>query len=377
MTGRERFEAVIDGKKPDRPPVYFTAVACSVASAILGRPAYTGTDSLHFMEELSLFFGEQAHAEFEEKHLSDVTDLWRALDADAVREVWRSRMKPSKRIDENTLLFGDEDGEYIVKRFSPESQTYGTLFSTVKTREPEELILDLEKDLDASPELPVTGSLNTASSERLFAMMGKDIGRIIPGGNINFSFYDPVWLQALAIEPGPVKRWLMRNARCECAKIRAAAALGYRWFSGGGDLAGSAGPIISPQTFFDVFLPPVKLFADTCRELGVIYCYRTDGNLWPIFDQMFGTAAVQAYGEVDRDASMTVGAILERRPDLIVLGNTSSALLMNGTEREVREDTRRQLEEAGNGRFIPGPSNAVVHKTPVRNIFAMLEELRR
>ncbi|MDR1060615.1 MAG: hypothetical protein LBL83_05255 [Clostridiales bacterium] len=66
-----------------------------------------------------------------------------------------------------------------------------------------------------------------------------------------------------------------------------------------------------------------------------------------------------------------------RNPKLIVLGNTPSALLARGTEREVREDTRRQLEEAGGERFIPRPSNAVAHGTPVRNVMAMLEELHR
>jgi len=93
MTGHERFEAIIDGRKPDRLPIYFVAVACTVASEILGREAHTGADSLHFKEELSLLQGERAHLEFEEKHLEDVTALWHKLGVDVVREVWRSQYK--------------------------------------------------------------------------------------------------------------------------------------------------------------------------------------------------------------------------------------------------------------------------------------------
>ena len=379
MTGNERFNAVIDGKKPDKPPIYFTAVACTVASEILGYEAHTGTDSLHFKEELALFYGEQAHREFEEKHLDDVTRLWKILDVDVVREVWRSKMKPSKRLDEYTLLFGDENNEYMVKRFFPESQTYGVLKNTYRQPDSSELAEKLEHELAETPELPIMPGKKTlpGSVQKLFTRMGDNYGRIVSGGSLGFSIYNPNWLELLVYEPELVERYLLRHARRECQMIKNIAAQGYRWFSGGGDFAGNNGPFISPQSFREVFLRPIKLMADTCAELGAVYCYRSDGNLWPVFDDMFKTAGVQAYGEVDRDASMKVGAVLERCPHLIVLGNTSSALLVNGTEKQVREDTRCQLEEAANGRFIPGPSNAVVHGTPVRNVFAMLEELRK
>jgi hypothetical protein len=377
MTGRERFDAVIDGKRPDRLPIYFTAVACSVASEILGREVHTGADSLHFKEELALFLGSQAHVEFEEKHLEDVCELWRTLGVDVVREVWRRQMKPSRRIDEHTLLFGDENNEHIVKRYCPETQTYGIVHNTVRQMEPEKLAARLEKNLADTPELPCRPNAINESTEQLFLRMGAGYGQMVPGGGIDFSFYDPLWLELLVSEPELIKRWLMRHARRECRLVRQAAAQGFRWISGGGDLAGATGPIISPAVFRDVFVDPIKLVADTCAELGLIYCYRSDGNLWPIFDDLAGTAGIQAYGEVDRAATMTVGEVLKRSKKLIVLGNTSSALLAKGTEQQVRDDTRQQLEEAGGRRFIPGPSNAVVHGTPVRNLFAMLEELKK
>jgi len=207
--------------------------------------------------------------------------------------------------------------------------------------------------------------------------MGDNVGRIVPVPGVGFPFYDPSWLELSVTEPELIERWTMRAARYASNQIRRAAALGYRWFSGGGDMAGSGGPMISPQTFRNILARPLRLIADTCAELGVVYCYRSDGNLWPVFDDLFGETGIQAYGEADRDATMTVGAIRARNPKLIVLGNTSSALLVSGTERQVREDVRRQLDEAAGERFVSGLSNAVVHGTPVRNVYAMLEELKR
>jgi hypothetical protein len=67
-------------------PLFIPSAACTVASEILGRPAYGGADSLHFAEELSLFMGEAAHAEFEQKYYEDTAALARALRVDIVRD---------------------------------------------------------------------------------------------------------------------------------------------------------------------------------------------------------------------------------------------------------------------------------------------------
>ena len=88
-------------------------------------------------------------------------------------------------------------------------------------------------------------------------------------------------------------------------------------------------------------------------------------------------SGVQAFGEVDRSAGMTVAKIRAAHPNLIVLGNTASVLLHKGTKEEVKEDTRKQLEESEGINFIPGCSNAIVHGTPIRNIYAMIEEIEK
>ena len=377
MTGKQRFEAVMNHEKPDKLPLYIPTVASGVASEILGRPVITGADSLHFYEELSLFHGADAHAEFEEKLVADTADLLRALRVDVVRETWRCRSTPTKRLDEFTLLFGDPDGAHTVKRYFPEQDSYGVL-STTETPDADALAARLEESVREPLALPTKEeSLRSiASDRRLFDALRADaLGEIISGGGFGITMYDPALLMLCATEPDLLREVNMRESASEEARMRHLADAGYRWFNGGLDMASNEGTIYSPAAFRYIMLEPLRRFAAACAEKNTIFCYRTDGNIWSVFDDMFTEAGIQAYGEVDRDASMTVERVRAANENLVVLGNTSSAFLRLATPEEIREDTFRQLEGAKGTNFIPGPSNAIVQGTPAANIFAMVEAI--
>ena len=380
MTGKQRFEAVMNHQKSDKLPLFIPTVACTVASEILGRKAITGADSLHFAEELAICQGKDAHQEFEGRFYQDSADLHRALRVDIVRVTWRANGKAAKQLDENTLLFGDENGPHYIKRFYPESQTYGIVHDTRKPRSPEDLLEIYEKALQ-EPEYVPTAEDALASiqtSVRVFdSHKGENLGEILPGGGFGIGMTDPVLLELAITDPDVLRETYMRAARYEAARMKHLVKLGYRFFNGGIDMASNQGPIYSPKTFREVMAEPLTFFAEACKKENAIFSYRSDGNIWPIFDIMFGECGVQAFGEVDRDATMTVEAIRKRNPNVIILGNMSSAFLHHATEEEVRLETRKQLEEAGGSHFIPGPSNAVMPGTPVKNLFAMVEEFEK
>ena len=132
MDAFERFDAILEGRKPDKMPFYYPTIACSVGSEILGRETNTGSDSLAFREELSWLDGEEAHREFVERLHEDTVKLYRILKADVVRETIRGRGRPTKRLDDNTLLFEKPGGGRLIKRFFPETQSYGVLEDTTK-----------------------------------------------------------------------------------------------------------------------------------------------------------------------------------------------------------------------------------------------------
>ena len=377
MTGKQRFEAVMNHEKPDKLPLFIPTIASDVASEILGRPVITGADSLHFYEELSLFHGAEAHAEFEEKLVADTADLMRALRVDVVREAWRCRSTPTKRLDEFALLFGDPDGAHTIKRYFPAQDSYGVLHTT-GTPDADTLAETLEAGLREPLALPTKEeSLRSIASDRkLFdALRKEELGEIIGGGGFGITMFDPELLMLCVTAPDLLREVNLRASAREAARMRHLADAGYRWFNGGMDMASNAGTIYSPATFRRIMLEPLRRFAAACAEKDAIFCYRTDGNIWAVFEDMFVDAGIQAYGEVDRDATMTVERVRAAHEHVIVLGNTSSAFLRLASPDEVREDTLRQLEGAQGTNFIPGPSNAVVQGTPVANIFAMIEAI--
>ena len=81
------------------------------------------------------------------------------------------------------------------------------------------------------------------------------------------------------------------------------------------------------------------------------------------------------YGEVDRDATMELGKIRTRYPDLIVWTNVSVDLLHRGSPEEVYEDSMQILDESGGRGYLHGASNAVLPNTPPENVWAMMEAL--
>ncbi|MDD6176272.1 MAG: uroporphyrinogen decarboxylase family protein [Firmicutes bacterium] len=378
MNRSERFRAVLEHKKPDKMPFYFPTIACSVASEILGYPADTGSDSLHFHEECSWLDGENAHAEFVAKHHEDTIALHRRLNADILRETWRSSARPTRKLDEYTLLFERADGSHQIKRFYPETQTYGLIEDTTPAKEPEDIVRqyagEMERGTDTSPQ-----ALERIyqSQLELKKLAGDEFPMIAGGVPIPVQMTSPAWLEATLLETDLLKEYYLYRANIGARHIEWLAGQGFRFLNGGGDIASNHGPILSPKLFADLFAEPLAVIANTCRKYGMCYCYRTDGNIWSLMDTIFRQAGVQAYGEVDRYASMTVGAIREQYPELIILGNISSATLCTGTEEEVRRETRSSLEESGGTHYIPGPSNAVVHGTPAANVYAMIEEIEK
>lgn len=377
MTSAERFNSVLNHKKPDRMPFYVPTVACSVASKILGHEAHTGGDSLHFDEECSWLEGENAHLEFVHRYREDTVALARALGVDVVREGWRSKRRPAKKLDDHTLLFGDEDGRYTVKRYFSETQSYGVVKSTEGYRSVDELLVDMKKSLNeehAHADEDMTGLYHDHLEMKILA--GADFATIAGALAIGFDMYDTVWLEATALHAELLRDYYLHTAMGMAKQVKWFKEHGFRFLNAGSDIAAQYGPVISPRAFGIMLEPALKLMAEECARQGIVYCYKSDGNMWSLCDCLFGSAGLQAYGEADRLASMTVGELRKRYPGLIILGNVSSVTLCNGSEQQVREETRATLMESGGFDYIAGPSNAIVHGTPVRNVFAMAEEIK-
>lgn len=356
----------------DRAPTYIPAIACEVASKILGRPAHTGTGSLHYAEVSAWAKGGAAHAEFEARLCQDIIELHRILDIDVIRMPWRMNIRPSAQLDDNTFVFGDLNGDHRVCRYNPQTADFGELRRVVVTppteTDPAIILEQLEKDLatiqSAAPDVP-------SSWLDFYQMAGDEFFVVYTGGGVTVGMSEQD-LMDLALIPKVVGCSLMLQSSRAIRQAEGLIQHGCpRVMLGGGDLASNTGLLYSPKQFREVVLPAYRHLTDRMNALGVHYAFRSDGNLWSIADMLFQEAACPGYGETDRDAGMTVAKLRQRYPGLVIWGNMSSALLQRATPQQVRDESRRILDESGGVGYFHGCSNAIVNGTPPENVEAM------
>jgi len=369
----QRCRATLRGEAVDRAPTYIPAIACTVSSELLGRPARTGTGSLRYAEVAAWAQGEAAHAEFEARLVDDLVAIQRLLDVDVLRNPWRMNERPDAQLDAYTFRFGPESGEHTIWQYTPAAADFSPVFRS-PYRDPPEARLRAEiarLEADAANAMPVARAA-IAPAVELWRRFGSEFYVCSAGAGIGVS-YEPDDLELLVTAPDLIRRKTLLQAEHAIAVGRAVLEAGLPpVMAGGGDLAGNLGPIYSPAMFRDLVLPAYVKALTELNRMGVHYYFRSDGNLWPLMDMLFTEAACPGYGETDRDAAMTVAAIRARFPRLVIWGNVSSSLLMHGTPAQVRAQASAALTEAGGRGYFQGCSNAIVQGTPVENVLAML-----
>ncbi|MDD2711137.1 MAG: uroporphyrinogen decarboxylase family protein [Verrucomicrobiae bacterium] len=365
-----RVRAVFNGAIPDRLPICEQAFASSVASEILGREAFTGSTDIHYQEACAWLNGKNAHEEFVQKLFQDVVALHQALDFDIFFIPWRKDEPPTKRLDDYRILYGNPDGnDWSVYQFDPVSRTYGLVDSARGEPTFEEVCQHVRETLKNPPKiktaLEMFPLLNMALRECRDEL-------VISGFSFMAVPMQKGWLEATVLEPALVADYLdvvMEGIQVDLAAQQQA---GLWLINGGGDFAFNNGPIYSPKFFREVMLPRWKRTFDYCRKLGMKYIFRSDGNLWPIAVDLFGSAQPDAYYECDVDAGMIFSDLRRRFPNLVLMGNVSCASLLTSTPAEIREQTR-QCIEAAQPRLVIASANAILHGTPVDNVLSMYD----
>lgn len=380
MTSKQRVLAAFGCQDTDRVPIYMGSISSRVASAALGRDAYVGGGMQQYRESKALWDGEGAHAEFVERSRRDAFDIAKVLDLDLVRpSYWRMSEKPTRRIDELTFFYGAEDADWKVMRYDPDTELYQV---TASSPRPEPTIDDIEAQVarmtadaqeaharelspDAFPD--IRDALAEFGEER--AVSVASVGVSIPR--------DTHWLMATVLRPDLVGAYLELSARAREPVVKALTEMGAQILFGGGDFASYKGPMYSPKVFHDLMLPALQIVSDICHRYGAYHCFASDGDLWPVAEDLFGHSGVDAFYEIDRLAGMDLRRLREAFPKLTLLGNISSHTLHVGTREEVVQETRSCLEAAKECRgTIVGASNMIVSQTPLENFFAMMETIR-
>jgi uroporphyrinogen decarboxylase len=142
----------------------------------------------------------------------------------------------------------------------------------------------------------------------------------------------------------------------------------------GDDYCNRTGPIMSLEHFERFVLPYLKMTVDTSHRKGVPHIKHTDGNIWPIFDQMIG-AGIDAIDPLEPIAGMDIGEVKERYGDrLCLMGNIDCGdLLSRGTPEEVTVAVRNTIARAAKGGgYVLASSNSIHPAVKPENYVTMV-----
>lgn len=378
MLPKERVLAAFEHRPTDKVPIYQAGFSSWAGSIILGREAYVGGGIQQWREAVALWNGPDAHKEYLERSKRDAYDIVRVLDLDVVRaSYWRMNIRPAKKIDEYTFLYGDAEKDWYVMRFDPTTELYQVV---ERSPQRERTMEDLEKEVEAAEKsLEYYQPTEANYSESVEAMKAFP-DRAVPGGGvgININYKDPLWLEAIALRPDLVGRMLQVQAERAVRAVPVMAKIGLKFIQGGGDFCSNAGPFYSPKVFHELTLPALKRVSDACHQYELFHMFASDGNLWPVADDLFGAAGVDCFYEIDVRAGMHLDKLRQRFPHLTLMGGINSFTLHRGTKEEVIAETLAALDAAKKyGSIIVGCSNQIVAGTPPENLWAMIETIRK
>jgi len=376
MTSRQRLRAAFSGQPIDRVPIYCAGVHGRIADHILGRDTCYGFGRQGFREATALWHGEDAHAEFRARTLEDTLAWNEALDLDLVFVGGGGyRARPTRIIDEHTLLFGDESASWHVMRFDPVTELFqrvdGSPIVPPALADLDVIVERAEQEAEEYAPTPATFPLQQYAVEHL-----GDRREVFGAGIMVYVPREKVWLEAMLLRPELVLRWTMALAKKAVKNARVMAQMGLWVLFGGGDFAGKNGPLYSPTSFALCMSPAVREISRGCAEAGVLHMFASDGDLWPVADELYGNCGVHGYHEIDRRAGMDLERLRNRFPGLRLMGGIASETLHMGTPEDVRHECLTALKVARErGRIMVGVSNTVVAPTPFENFDTMVRTL--
>lgn len=381
----ERVLAAFEFESTDMVPIHHIGFSSEAAFHILGREAYVGGGVQQWREAKALWEGEEAHREFLARSLQDAFELGKAVDNDILRlHYWRLNEKPSLKIDDYTFMYGIPGKKYVIRRFEPNSEIFGIIeeHPPRKKMSISEQFKEAEKYLEEKEEWLQNYKPRRGDFEEIRYLIEKYGGEYairINGGTVGIGLAsDPVWLLAMVAKPNLAERYLDIQVETALKQIKYFAESGVRLLFSGCDMASNEGPCFPPEAFRKLILPRIRKVAEECHKHNIYLLYASDGNLWPIADDLFSRSGIDGYYEIDRRAGMDLRKLRERFPNLVLIGNISSYTLHSGTRDEVIAEALSCLREAKRSRgIIVGVSNYIVPKTPKDNIKALIETIRK
>ena len=143
------------------------------------------------------------------------------------------------------------------------------------------------------------------------------------------------------------------------------------------DYSDNRGPIMGVELFRKFVLPGIRRQSDAVHEMGGYFIKHTDGNLWPVLDDLVD-AGIDGWHGIQRNIGMDMDRLKARYGDrLCFFGGVNTESLLTGSTSQVREEVRTAIEQAGaGGGLVVASSNVVAPGSKLENYMAMRQAVR-
>lgn len=345
MNSRERVEAALNHRQPDRTPVFEYVLRSPIADQLLGRPYAADPENWDGMVR--------------EKG-------WQA----AVRQIAADHA-------ELALLLG-HDMLYVVPNPLPAADS-----PEPETPSPDGVEDPVERVRlrnERAAEAPVPPDDTFAVYVYLKEEMEKrelDLPILAP------AYGHGVWtdvdlMQSMLLAPEVARRHFSIATERALARIEKYLPVGVDQIGIGGDFSGTR-PLISPQVYRDFIVPEVRILSRRIHAADRYAVNASDGNLWPVIDDFLFGCEVDGYLEIDLHAGMEMGRLKEVcRGRVTLYGNLDCGNTLSfGSPEDVRRHTVACLEAGmGDGGHILCASNAITASVPMENYLAVVHAYR-
>jgi uroporphyrinogen decarboxylase len=381
MNSKERVRLAFAHEEADRVPTFELTIDDPTAAHVLGRPTLCGFGGRvrGLIQNQALIEG--THAEFYRQKVQDEIALWEALDLDVYCQATPIPREPivPEPIDGVTWRFSDPaTGEWSVARYSPDSQMYDHVDSSLRQGGLPELARLTEALEAQEPSLedwdfePVDRILDTLGRDRfVLGMADVDLG--------STRDWAETFLIGLIKAPDLIHRWLDAKLRETLLLTEALLERGVDGIWGGVDWAANHGPVFSPRHFRQFVFPRLKQIVDLCHRYGVPYIKHTDGNVNSLLDDLVAIG-VDAFQAIEPRAGMDIVQLKkDYRGRLVLIGNVDcSTVLVEGPEEAVRAETEALIRAvAPGGGYLLSTSNSVHPGVKPEYYLTMLDTARQ
>jgi len=139
------------------------------------------------------------------------------------------------------------------------------------------------------------------------------------------------------------------------------------------DLAWKQGPLFSPQTIRELFLPRMKKVAE---KIKLPWIYHSDGNLMPILDDLL-TLGMNGLANIEPNAMDILELKKKYGHRICLMGNIDlHYTLTRGTPEETEAEVKKRIQELSpGGGYILASSNGLTGYCQPENVLAMSRAL--